>query len=73
VDVLLARASGAGKELAALLPGEASVHRFALRLAREPDGWRVVEAAWRPVPLADALDGPPQPAPPGPSPRVDSR
>lgn len=74
VDVLLARGGGAGKSLAALLPGEASVHRFALGLEREPDGWRVVEAAWRPVPLDEALEGPPPPAPPSVAPlRDDSR
>jgi len=61
VDVLLARGSGAGKALAALLPGEGSVHRFGLVLAREPEGWRVVEADWRPVELSEALDGPPPP------------
>jgi hypothetical protein len=61
VDVVLARGTGAGKALAALLPGEASVHRFGLALAREPDGWRVVLASWRPVKLSDALEGPPPP------------
>lgn len=64
VDVVLARGSGAGKSLAALLPGEASVHRFALALAREPPGWRVVSAEWRPVSLEAALEGPPPPEPP---------
>lgn len=61
VDVVLARGAGAGKSLAALLPGEASVHRFALALEREPGGWRVVEAGWAPVELADAMAGPPPP------------
>jgi hypothetical protein len=61
VDVVMARGAGAGKALAALLPGEASVHRFGLVLAREPGGWRVVAADWRPVELADALEGPPTP------------
>jgi hypothetical protein len=62
VDVVLARGAGAaGKAIAALLPEEASVHRFALVLARGRDGWRVVEADWRPVSLADALEGPPAP------------
>jgi hypothetical protein len=61
VDAVLARGSGAGKPLAALLPGEASAHRFSLSLAREEDGWRIVGADWRPVGLADALAGPPPP------------
>ncbi|MFY3742406.1 hypothetical protein ACOQFB_00740 [Anaeromyxobacter sp. Red801] len=59
VDAVLARAAGRGKALAELLPGEGSAHRFALRLEREGDGWRVVEAAWRPITLAEALAGPP--------------
>jgi hypothetical protein len=63
VDAVLARSSGKGKSLAMLLPGEASVHRFDLALEREEDGWRVVEASWRPVPLAEALAGPPEPSP----------
>jgi hypothetical protein len=61
VDAVLARASGKGKSLAALLPGEASAHRFDLALEREDDGWRVVEASWRPVPVGDAIAGPPEP------------
>jgi hypothetical protein len=65
VDAVLARGAGGGKALAALLPGEASAHRFACRLAREEDGWRVVAAEWRPIELADALGGPPDPLPPG--------
>jgi len=59
VDVVLARGSG-GAALAALTPGEASVHRFDVRLAREPDGWRVTAAKWAPAELADALEGPPE-------------
>jgi len=62
VDAVLSRGTK-GKDLAALVPGEASVHRFALRLEREPEGWRVVEASWRPVDLAEALAGPPEPEP----------
>jgi hypothetical protein len=62
VDAVLSRGAK-GKDLSALLPGEASVHRFALRLEREPEGWRVVEASWRPVDLAEALAGPPEPDP----------
>jgi hypothetical protein len=62
VDAVLSRGAK-GKALPALLPGEASVHRFALRLEREPEGWRILEASWRPVELADALAGPPEPEP----------
>jgi hypothetical protein len=62
VDAVLSRGAK-GKALAALVPGEASVHRFALRLEREPEGWRVVEASWRPVDLAEAIAGPPEPEP----------
>jgi hypothetical protein len=64
VDAVLARGSGKGKALAALLPGEASAHRFACRLEREDEGWRIVEADWRAVDLGEALAGPPEPAPP---------
>jgi hypothetical protein len=63
VDAVLARGGAKGKPLAALLPGEASAHRFACRLEREADGWRIVEATWRAVDLAEALAGPPEPAP----------
>ena len=65
VDAVLARGAAGGKPLAALLPGEASAHRFACRLAREAGGWRVVEAEWRPIDLAAALAGPPDPEPGG--------
>lgn len=61
VDVLLVRGSGKGKAVQALLPGEASAHRFRCGLEREPEGWRVVEAEWRPIGLADAIAGPPDP------------
>jgi len=61
VDAVLARGGGAGKTLAALLPGEASAHRFTCRLEREEDGWRIVEASWQPVDLGEALAGPPEP------------
>ncbi len=64
VDAVLARGSGKGKALAALLPGEASAHRFACLLEREADGWRIVEAEWRRVGLAEALEGPPDPGAP---------
>jgi hypothetical protein len=63
VDVLLAQAATA-PSLANLGPGEASVHRFDVRLARAPEGWRVTGARWRPVELSDALGGPPEPPPP---------
>lgn len=62
VDAVLSRGAR-GTELAALLPADASAHRFSFRLAREPEGWRVIEATWRPVELADALAGPPEPEP----------
>lgn len=61
VDAVLARASGKGKALAALLPGEGSAHRFECKLEREQDGWRIVEATWRAVDLGDAFAGPPDP------------
>jgi hypothetical protein len=64
VDAVLARGAGKGKALAALLPGEASAHRFEAALEREADGWRVVEATWRRVDLADAIAGPPEPQAP---------
>jgi hypothetical protein len=63
VDAVLARGSGKGKALEALVPGEATAHRFACRLEREPDGWRVVEADWRAIGLSEALAGPPEPEP----------
>jgi hypothetical protein len=62
VDAVLARGAK-GRPLAALVPGEASAHRFECRLEREAEGWRIVEAKWRAVDLADALAGPPEPAP----------
>lgn len=61
VDAVLARGSGKGKSLEALLPGEASAHRFLCRLEREREGWRIVEAEWRAIGLADAVAGPPEP------------
>lgn len=60
VDAVLARGAK-GRPLASLLPGEASAHRFECRLERERDGWRIVEATWRAVDLADAIAGPPEP------------
>jgi hypothetical protein len=54
VDAVLA-SGGAGKALADLLPAEASAHRFDCRLAREAEGWRVVSAGWRAIPLEEAL------------------
>ncbi len=61
VDAVLARGGAKGKALEALLPGEAAAHRFACRLWREADGWRIVEAEWKPIGLADAIAGPPEP------------
>lgn len=61
VDAVLARAAGKGKALHALLPGEASAHRFLCRLEREREGWRIVEAEWRSVGLAEVMAGPPEP------------
>jgi hypothetical protein len=61
VDAVLARGSGKGKALEALLPGEASAHRFRCKLEREKEGWRVVEAEWRGIGLAEAIAGPPDP------------
>jgi hypothetical protein len=72
VDAVLVRGAGKGKALAALLPGEASAHRFDCALAREADGWRVVAARWRALDLPEALAGPPEPEgepPPPASPR----
>jgi hypothetical protein len=62
VDAVLARGAK-GTPLAALVPGEASAHRFECRLERERDGWRIVAVSWRAVDLADAIAGPPEPAP----------
>jgi hypothetical protein len=61
VDAVLARAAGKGKAVGALLPGEATAHRFDCRLEREEGEWRVVSAEWRPIGLAEALAGPPAP------------
>lgn len=58
VAVVLSR-GGAGKGLADLLPSEASAARFDCRLARRPEGWRVLEASWEEIPLAEALAGGP--------------
>jgi len=60
-DAVLSRSLGDGKALADLLPGEASAQRFDLAFEREPEGWRVVGARWRPISLADAIAGPPPP------------
>ncbi|HSN89701.1 MAG TPA: hypothetical protein VLS93_00600 [Anaeromyxobacteraceae bacterium] len=57
LDLVLAR-SGAGKALADLLPAEASAWRIECGLEVEEGEWRVVEASWRPVALAEALSGP---------------
>jgi len=58
VDVVLSRAADRGKGLAALLPGEASAHRFRLDLEEEGGEWRVVSGAWRSIGLEEALAGP---------------
>jgi hypothetical protein len=57
VDVVMSR-SGKGKPLAELLPEQATAHRFKCRLAREPEGWRVTTASWRPLSLEEAVAGP---------------
>jgi hypothetical protein len=57
VDLVLAR-GGAGKALADLLPAEASAWRIDAGLALEDGEWRVVEAIWSPIALAEALEGP---------------
>lgn len=64
LHVLLAR-SGAGESLASVLPAAGSAYRIACTLAREDEGWRVVTAAWRPMPLDEALaePSPPEGAP----------
>jgi hypothetical protein len=61
VDAVLSRAADRGKGLASLLPGEASVHRFALDLEDEAGTWRVVSARWRPIGIEEALSGPDAP------------
>jgi hypothetical protein len=58
LSLVLSR-GGAGAALADLLPSQASAWRVEARLAREPEGWRVVGATWAPVPLAEALAPPP--------------
>jgi hypothetical protein len=56
VELVLSR-GGRGKALADLLPAEASALRVEARLARQREGWRVVEANWAEIPLAQALTG----------------
>jgi hypothetical protein len=60
VHVLLAR-SGRGDTLTDLLPNAGSAYRVACALAREEDGWKVVAASWKPIPLDEALAVPPEP------------
>jgi hypothetical protein len=62
VELVLSR-GGRGQALADLLPAEATSLRIEARLAREPEGWRIVEASWVQIPLAQALTG--GEAPPG--------
>jgi hypothetical protein len=57
VDVIMSR-SEKGRPVAELLPEQATVHRFSLRLAREDSGWKVTSAAWRPISVEEALAGP---------------
>lgn len=57
VDVVMGR-SGKGEALAQLLPEAGSIHRFGLWLSREPDGWKVTRAVWRPVSVEEAAAGP---------------
>ena len=60
VDLVLAR-SGTGKDLADLLPAQASAYRVDCALEMEDGEWRVVAAEWRPVALGEALAGPEPP------------
>jgi hypothetical protein len=64
VELVLSR-GGRGRALADLLPAEATALRIEARLAREPEGWRVVEASWVQIPLAQALTGGEAQAPAG--------
>ncbi len=48
---------GPGAGAADLLPSHASAWRVEARLAREPEGWRVVSATWAEASLAEALAG----------------
>ena len=57
VDLVMVR-GGAGRTLPELLPEQASVYRFTLKLARESEGWKVTTAAWRPISLDKAAAGP---------------
>ncbi|HYD42802.1 MAG TPA: hypothetical protein VEB43_18370 [Anaeromyxobacter sp.] len=61
VDAVLSRSAGARGRLSDLLPGEYSLHRFALELAIEDEEWRVVRGTWRPIGLDEALSGPAAP------------
>lgn len=53
---------GQGGAVADLLPEQGSAFRVETRLAREPDGWRVVRASWRQVSLAEAIEVGAEPA-----------
>jgi hypothetical protein len=57
VDVVMVR-SGKGRALTELLPEQATVHRFSLKLRRESEGWRATSGAWRPISLEEAVAGP---------------
>jgi hypothetical protein len=58
VDLVLAR-GGPGRALADLVPAQASAWRVTCDLERETDAWRIVRGRWRPIPLAEAMAGPP--------------
>ncbi len=51
-----ARAEG----IAAVLPANADTWRIEIALEREPEGWRVVTARWRPIDVAEGLLGAPR-------------
>ena len=57
VDAVLSRAEDRTRGLAALLPGEVSVHRFRLELEEEAGEWRVVSGRWRSIGLEEAISG----------------
>ena len=58
VDVVMSRTRRAAT-VVELPAAEATVHRFALRLARERAGWRVTAASWHPITIAELLSEPP--------------
>jgi hypothetical protein len=56
-DVVMLR-SGKGERLAELIPEQATLHRFDLRLAREEGEWKVTAARWRPITPDELASGP---------------